>query len=75
MLLVLSPDPDPGGGEHFAQPQIRILYICRYFYQSLQETRVKLAVSPQPRAVGEPVAVNTSQYLAVKVREQHPLGN
>jgi hypothetical protein len=41
----------------------------RYFYQSLQETRVKLAVSPQPRAIGEPVAVNTSQYLAVKVSQ------
>jgi len=39
----------------------------RFFYQSLQQTRLKLAVSPQPRAQGEPVAVNTSQYLAVKV--------
>ena len=39
----------------------------RFFYQSLQQTRLKLAVSPQPRAQGEPVAVNTSQFLAVKV--------
>ena len=39
----------------------------RFFYQSLQQTRLQLAVSPQPRAQGEPVAVNTSQYLAVKV--------
>merc|ERR1719318_538023 len=39
----------------------------RFFFQSLQQTKLKLAVTPQPRAVGEPVAVNTSQYLAVKV--------
>ena len=39
----------------------------RFFYQSLQQTRLKLAVSPQPRTQGEPVAVNTSQYMAVKV--------
>merc|ERR1711974_199831 len=39
----------------------------RFFYQSLQQTRLKLAVSPQLRAQGEPVAGNTSQFLAVKV--------
>ena len=39
----------------------------RFFYQSLQQTKLKLAVSPQPRAAGEPVPVNTSQMLAVKV--------
>eukprot|EP00092_Neocalanus_flemingeri_P013580 GFUD01014645.1.p1 GENE.GFUD01014645.1~~GFUD01014645.1.p1 ORF type:complete len:959 (-),score=367.80 GFUD01014645.1:93-2969(-) len=39
----------------------------RFFYQSLQQTRLKLAITPQPRAAGEPVAVNTSQYMAVKV--------
>merc|ERR1719516_708525 len=27
----------------------------RFFFQSLQATRLKLAVSPQPRAAGEPV--------------------
>jgi hypothetical protein len=32
---------------------------------------VKLAVSPQPRSIGEPVGVNTSQYLAVKVYGTH----
>merc|ERR1711974_269740 len=42
----------------------------RFFYQSLQQTRLKLAVSPQPRAQGEPVAVNTSQFLAVKGVEE-----
>jgi len=39
----------------------------RFFYQSLQQTKIKLQVSPQPRTAGEPVAVNTSQFLAVKV--------
>jgi len=39
----------------------------RFFYQSLQQTKLKLAITPQPRAAGEPVAVNTSQYMAVKV--------
>ena len=39
----------------------------RFFYQSLQQTRIKLQVSPQPKTSGEPVAVNTSQFLAVKV--------
>jgi len=39
----------------------------RFFYQSLQQTKLKLAITPQPKAVGEPVAVNTSQYMAVKV--------
>merc|ERR1719334_1242528 len=40
----------------------------RFFYQSLQQTKLKLAITPQPKAAGEPVAVNTSQYLAVKVK-------
>jgi len=39
----------------------------RFFFQSLQQTKLKLAITPQPRAAGEPVAVNTSQYMAVKV--------
>ena len=39
----------------------------RFFYQSLQQTKIKLQVSPQPKTSGEPVAVNTSQFLAVKV--------
>ena len=39
----------------------------RFFFQSLQQTRIKLQVSPQPKTSGEPVAVNTSQFLAVKV--------
>jgi len=39
----------------------------RFFFQSLQETRLKLSVTPQARAVGEPVPVNTSQLLAIKV--------
>ncbi|XP_023336904.1 integrator complex subunit 7 [Eurytemora carolleeae] len=39
----------------------------RFFYQSLQETRLKISVTPQSRAAGEPVQVNTSQLLAIKV--------
>jgi len=39
----------------------------RFFYQSLQETRLKLSITPQPRASSEPVPVNTSQLLAIKV--------
>jgi len=39
----------------------------RLFYQSLQETRLKLSVTPAARAAGEPVPVNTSQLLAIKV--------
>ena len=39
----------------------------RFFYQSLQQTKIKLQVTPQSKSSGEPVAVNTSQFLAVKV--------
>ncbi len=39
----------------------------RLFFQSLQRTTVKLAVTPQPRAAGEPVTAAASQQLAVKV--------
>ena len=39
----------------------------RFFYQSLQQTKIKLQVTPQSKTSGEPVAVNTSQFLAVKV--------
>ena len=39
----------------------------RFFYQSLQQTKLKLAITPQPRAAGEPVTVDTSQYMAVTV--------
>jgi len=39
----------------------------RFFFQSLQATSVKLSVTPQPRAAGDPVAVSASQQLAVKV--------
>ena len=39
----------------------------RFFFQSLQETRLKLSVTPQPRTAGEPVSVTTAQFLAIKV--------
>ncbi len=39
----------------------------RFFFQQLQSTSLKLSVTPQPRAAGEPVTVSASQQLAVKV--------
>ena len=39
----------------------------RYFYQSLQSTSIKLAVTPQPRSANEPINVSASQYVAIKV--------
>lgn len=39
----------------------------RYFFQVLQSTSVKLAVTPQPRANGEWITVTSGQQLAVKV--------
>ena len=39
----------------------------RYFYQSLQSTTIKLAVTPQPRANNEPTNVSASQFVAIKV--------
>ena len=43
-----------------------MVHLFRQFTLS-QQTKLKLAVTPQPRTAGEPVPVNTSQYLAVKV--------
>ncbi|XP_049812143.1 LOW QUALITY PROTEIN: integrator complex subunit 7 [Schistocerca nitens] len=43
------------------------LYIPRFFFQVLQSTSVKLAISPQPRVPGEPIAVQSGSQLAVKV--------
>ena len=39
----------------------------RLFFQSLQQTSLKLAVTPQSRNVNEPVGVSSSHYIAVKV--------
>ncbi|XP_071963479.1 integrator complex subunit 7-like [Antedon mediterranea] len=39
----------------------------RYFFQSLQSTAIKLAVSPTPRGVGEPIMVHVNTRLALKV--------
>ncbi|CAG9865045.1 unnamed protein product [Phyllotreta striolata] len=43
------------------------LPIPRYFFQTLQFTSVKLAVSPQPRVLGELISVQSGSQLAVKV--------
>nr|CAD7407932.1 unnamed protein product [Timema poppensis] len=43
------------------------LCLPRYFFQVLQSTSVKLAISPQPRVLGEPIGVQSGYHLAVKV--------
>lgn len=52
--------------------QIEILMrspICmpRFFFQVLQNTSIKLSISPQPRASGDPVVVQPGSSLVVKV--------
>lgn len=39
----------------------------RFFFQVLQNTSIKLSVSPQPRALGEPAIVQPGSNLIVKV--------
>lgn len=39
----------------------------RFFFQVLQSTSVKLAISPQPRVLGEFISVQAGSQLAVKV--------
>ncbi|XP_006818833.1 integrator complex subunit 7-like [Saccoglossus kowalevskii] len=39
----------------------------RYFFQSLQSTSIKLAVSPTPRNPGDPVPVQNDTHLALKI--------
>ena len=41
--------------------------IPRFFFQSLQQTSLKLAVTPQPRSGNEPIGVSNSQHMAIKV--------
>ncbi|XP_059841858.1 integrator complex subunit 7 isoform X1 [Hypanus sabinus] len=39
----------------------------RYFFQKLQSTSIKLALSPSPRTPTEPITVQNNQQLALKV--------
>lgn len=39
----------------------------RYFFQKLQSTSIKLALSPSPRTPAEPIPVQSSQQLTLKV--------
>ncbi|CAL8392086.1 integrator complex subunit 7 [Gadus morhua] len=39
----------------------------RYFFQKLQSTSIKLALSPSPRTPSEPIPVQSSQQLSLKV--------
>ncbi|XP_066147671.1 integrator complex subunit 7 isoform X2 [Euwallacea fornicatus] len=41
--------------------------VPRFFFQILQSTSVKLAISPQPRVMGEFISVQAGSQLAVKV--------
>lgn len=43
------------------------LPIPRFFFQVMQSTSVKLAISPQPRVLGEFISVQSGSQLAVKV--------
>lgn len=43
------------------------LSLPRYFFQVLQSTSVKLAITPQPRVLGEFISVQSGSQLAVKV--------
>lgn len=53
------------------------LAIPRFFFQVLQNTSIKLSVSPQPRTPGEPVVVSPNSNLVVKVEGviQHHVTN
>ncbi|KAL7888587.1 hypothetical protein AOLI_G00035610 [Acnodon oligacanthus] len=39
----------------------------RYFFQKLQSTSIKLALSPSPRTPNEPIPVQNNQHLTLKV--------
>ncbi|KAM4694086.1 integrator complex subunit 7 [Discoglossus pictus] len=39
----------------------------RYFFQKLQSTSIKLALSPSPRNPTEPIAIQSNQQMALKV--------
>lgn len=43
------------------------LPVPRFFFQIMQSTSVKLAISPQPRVLGEFISVQSGSQLAVKV--------
>lgn len=43
------------------------LTIPRFFFQVLQSTSIKLAITPQPRVLGEFISVQAGSQLAVKV--------
>ncbi|XP_035694337.1 integrator complex subunit 7-like [Branchiostoma floridae] len=43
------------------------LHFPRYFFQALQSTQIKLALSPSQRSVNDPVLVSTDTQLALKV--------
>lgn len=49
--------------------EIFLIPIClpRFFFQALQSTSIKLAISPQPKNATEPIIIQNTSQLAIKV--------
>jgi len=73
--LMANPDtPQPVTDTHTTclLDVVNLLASCqmgfpRLFFQSLQQTSLKLAVTPQPRSGNEPIGVSNSQHMAIKI--------
>ncbi|KAF8777907.1 Integrator complex subunit 7 like protein [Argiope bruennichi] len=49
--------------------EIFLIPLClpRFFFQALQSTSIKLAISPQPKTSGEPIIIQNTSQLSIKV--------
>lgn len=49
--------------------ELALVPLClpRLFYQTLQSTSIKLAISPQPKVSGDPIYILNTAHLAIKV--------
>ncbi|XP_015928651.1 integrator complex subunit 7 [Parasteatoda tepidariorum] len=49
--------------------EIFLIPLCfpRFFFQALQSTSIKLAISPQPKTTGEPIIIQHTSQLSIKV--------
>ncbi|EEC00174.1 integrator complex subunit, putative [Ixodes scapularis] len=60
--------PHPSGTVRYLQELVLVpLCLPRYFFQSLQSTSIKLAVSPQQKASGDPLFLAHQTQLALRV--------
>ena len=66
--------PVPLAYQHMECIQKACMLLCdvpyclpRYFFQSLQSTDIKLAISPQPRSPSEPLSIHYDTHLTLKV--------